>query len=259
MAALAPKDRPSFADPSAPVAPLEALHPIVEARRDPQAPFDVASSTMTSDSAWGALHWNPPSGSSSGSWGAPSHRALAGPGAADGPDQPARLRSRWHADPGHPGLVRTRPLRAERRTPREQGARAVFAAATPGLCICLLIGGLIYVIAPVMLLVSFGLSRRVWVSGRRVRTAFGVGLGIFGLLAILGSMTSEARIRRVVALPRDLRAVDLLGTARGHPGDRPSWSGHQRRRSPATRPHPVGIVGPCAQPAPAPCRRPCGS
>ena len=74
---------------------------------------------------------------------------------------------------------------------REQGARAVFAAATPGLCICLLIGGLVYMVAPVMLLVSFGLARRVWVSGKRVRTAFGVGLGLFGLLAILGSLTSE--------------------------------------------------------------------
>ena len=74
---------------------------------------------------------------------------------------------------------------------RERGARAVFDAATPGLCICLLIGGLVYMVAPVMLLVSFGLARRVWVSGRRVRIAFGIGLGLFGLLAILGSLTNE--------------------------------------------------------------------
>jgi len=191
MAALAPKDRPAFADPTAPVAPLAALHPIVEAGRDPQAPFDVASSTMTSDSAWGALHWNPPSGSTSGSWGAPSTAPWPAP------EQPMVLTSppvSGHGGMPTPGTPAWFGPGAYGQTPdtQEQGARAVLTAATPGLCICLLIGGLIYVIAPVMLLVSFGLSRRVWVSGKRVRTAFGVGLGIFGLLAILGSLTSEA-------------------------------------------------------------------
>src|SRR5689334_17420999 len=63
MARLAPKSRPQFADPSAAVAPLADLHPAVEAKRDPQQPFDVASSTMTTESAaWGATHWSPPSG-----------------------------------------------------------------------------------------------------------------------------------------------------------------------------------------------------
>ena len=100
---------------------------------------------------------------------------------------------------------------------REQGARAVFAAATPGLCICLLIGGLIYVIAPVMLLVSFGLSRP------------GVGFGQAGAHGVRRRTRSlrpardpriddeRGRIQRVVALPRDLRAVDLLGTAASPP------------------------------------------
>jgi hypothetical protein len=190
LAALAPKDRPLFADPSAPVAPLATLHPMVEAPRDPQAPFDVASSTMTSQSAWGALHWNPPSGSGSGSWGSPSSTPWPVP------EQPMVLSTppvSGHGGMPAPGTPAWFGPGAPERAPdtRELGARAVFAAATPGLCICLLIGGLVYLIAPVMLLVSFGLARRVWVSGKKVRTAFGVGLGLFGLLAILGSSTSE--------------------------------------------------------------------
>ena len=39
--------------------------------------------------------------------------ALAGPGTADGPDQPARFRTRRNADPRHAGLVRARRLRPD--------------------------------------------------------------------------------------------------------------------------------------------------
>ena len=60
MASLAPKDRPRFADPPVPVAPLATLIPPVADVRDPQQPFDVASSALTTDSGWGGVHWSPP-------------------------------------------------------------------------------------------------------------------------------------------------------------------------------------------------------
>src|SRR4051812_3975505 len=60
MAALAPKDRPVFDQPPVPLAPLGALVPPPEETRDPQQPFAVVSSAMTSDSAWGAVHWGGP-------------------------------------------------------------------------------------------------------------------------------------------------------------------------------------------------------
>ena len=37
-------------------------------------------------------------------------------------------------------------------------ARAVLDAATPGLCICLIIGGLVYVLSPIILWISVGLA-----------------------------------------------------------------------------------------------------
>ena len=67
VAAWAPKSRPLFDNPSAPLTPLSGLVPAQrEEIRDPQKPFTVVSSMMTSDSAWGAVHWAPPSGRSVG-------------------------------------------------------------------------------------------------------------------------------------------------------------------------------------------------
>ena len=57
VAAWAPKSRPVFDNPSAPVASLSSLVPIQrEEPRDPQKPFAVATTTMTSDSEIGRAH-----------------------------------------------------------------------------------------------------------------------------------------------------------------------------------------------------------
>ena len=66
MAAWAPKSRPVFDSPEKPVAPLSTLLPAREEPRDPQEPFAVVSSTMTSDSAWGAVHWASPASQPAG-------------------------------------------------------------------------------------------------------------------------------------------------------------------------------------------------
>ncbi len=190
LAAYAPKDRPRFDDPQAPVAPLAMLHPTVDDQRDPQAPFDVVSSTLTSDSAWGSLHWNPPSGAGSGSWGAPGSPPWSSP------QQPMALTSApapapegGLPSPGTPEWFAPPPY-GQPQDVREQGASAVFSAATPGLLICLLIGGLVYVIAPVMLMIAFGLSRRVQVAGRKVRIAFTAATALFGAIVTLGALTN---------------------------------------------------------------------
>ena len=64
-------------------------------------------------------------------------------------------------------------------------------AATPGLCICLTIGGLIYVLAPVLLVVALGLTSRVRVARRPVRRAFGVGLGLLGVIGTIAALTND--------------------------------------------------------------------
>ena len=119
MAAQAPKDRPFFDQPPAPVAPLETLVAAPPETRDPQVPFAVASSTMTSDSAWGALHSGPPSRSAGpGPARRPPHRRpIPGPGRSQ-PNGTAPLvptsapppDGRFPA-PGHAGLVRPRSVR----------------------------------------------------------------------------------------------------------------------------------------------------
>ena len=66
LAAWAPKNRPLFDSPEKPVAPLSTLLPTREEPRDPQKPFAVVSSTMTTESAWGAVHWASPTGQPAG-------------------------------------------------------------------------------------------------------------------------------------------------------------------------------------------------
>jgi hypothetical protein len=208
MAAYAPKQRPAFDDPPAPVAPLETLLPVVEETRDPQEPFAVVSSTLTSDSAWGALHWGPPTGPPANPlppnsvppppYGPP---APYGPPTIIGrpaPNEPLEIRSaapvpgpNGYPVPGTPGWFAP-PAYGERPTPPgEIGAKPVLDAATPGLCICLTIGGLVYVLAPVLLVVALGLTSRVKVAHRQVRRAFGIGLALLAVIATIAALTND--------------------------------------------------------------------
>ena len=213
MAAYAPKERPAFDDPPAPVAPLETLLPIVEETRDPQLPFAVVSSTMTSDSAWGvaalgtterpaghspdrpaghpAAHRSEPPGAGRP---VPPHAIVGRPA----PNEPLEIHSAPPANgpngypvPGTPDWFAP-PAYGERPPPPgEIGAKAVLDAATPGLCICLTIGGLIYVLAPVLLAVAFGLSGRVKVARRQVRQAFAIGLAVLILIGTVAALTND--------------------------------------------------------------------
>lgn len=64
--------------------------------------------------------------------------------------------------------------------------RAVLEAATPGLCICLGIGGLLYPFAPLMVVVAFFLRTRVKVAQVQVRQAFAVALVFLAFMALIG-------------------------------------------------------------------------
>jgi hypothetical protein len=197
MAALAPKERPQFSDPPVPVAPLATLVPPVETPRDPALPFEVVSSAMTSDSAWGAAHWSPPSGPAVGAGGGPwSPPTASGPAPWPPPTQPlvpvsgpaqnvsgfpAPGTAEWFAPPPYgqqPANVRV-------------DARQLFEAATPGVCICLVVGGFVYLIAPIMLGVAFALSSRVKVATAAVRRALLTGVIVLGVLALFAALTSD--------------------------------------------------------------------
>jgi hypothetical protein len=191
-AAWAPKSRPFFDNPLAEVAPLSTLVPLQrEEPRDPQEPFAVVTSTMTSDSAWGAVHWAAPSGqpvgpTAPGTSGAPLG-ALYPP-----PDQPIVVHGvpnsapAPYPTPGTPNWFSPPPYAQQSQPGPTVTAKSVIDAATPGLCMCLIIGGLVYVLSPIMLCISLGLAARVKVAAADVRRAHIIGLVVLVIMGVLG-------------------------------------------------------------------------
>lgn len=211
QARLAPIERPAFADPPVPVAPLATLVPVAEERRDPSIPFEVAASTMTANesSAWGAVHWNAPSGppilaaplsqqqqplpssalpgqghwnpNQAGQWPAPDLPLVPRTGPAPAaPGFPAPGTVGWFAPP---------PPGAQPLATGSVGLKEVIAATTPGVIICLLIGAVIYILSPVTLVVAAVLVRRVRVEAGLVRLMIGVGLGIVVLVTVVSTLS----------------------------------------------------------------------
>jgi hypothetical protein len=194
MAALAPKDRPIFDQPPVPLAPLAALAPAPDETRDPQEPFAVVSSTMTSDSsAWGAVHWGAPTGPPA-AYGDPAPMPAA---LSQLPmrTQPGPPDSRFPT-PGTPGWFGPGPSVDEPSAPPSVGAKAVWDAAMPGMCIVLGVGGLVYVVAPILFAVAFGLSRSVKVARDQVRRAFAIGAALLGLVCVLAALTNDEGFQR---------------------------------------------------------------
>ena len=190
MAALAPKDRPVFDQPQVPLAPLATLVPKAEERRDPQLPFAVVSSTMTSDSVWGAVHWGAPTGPPPGVPApAPTPRPPSQPLSAPR-TQPLPPGNPFPA-PGTPAWFGPGPYGEQPAPPRQVGAKAVWDAAMPGMCICLAVGGLVYYVAPIMFAIAFGLSRSVQVARDQVRRAFAAGSALLGLVGIVAALTND--------------------------------------------------------------------
>jgi len=193
-AAWAPKNRPVFDAPSSPVTPLGALVPARgEDPRDPEKPFTVVASMMTTDSAWGAVHWAPQAGrtvgpTASGNWSPPVGAPYPPP------DQPIAVRSGSSPTtapfpaPGTPGWFRPGPSGQQPQQFAPVTAKSVLDAATPGLCMCLIIGGLVYVLAPIFLCISVGLAGRVKVATAEVRRAHVFGLVVLAMLGVLGSL-----------------------------------------------------------------------
>jgi hypothetical protein len=191
VAAWAPKSRPVFDSPEAPVAPLSTLTPVREEPRDPQEPFAVVSSTMTSDSAWGAVHWAAPTGQ-------PSATGWTPPGAYQvQPEQPLPIRSdAGHTPnnfptPGTPQWFGSGPHAQQPQPITPVSARAVLDAATPGLCMCLIIGGLVSVLSPIILCISVGLAGRVKVAKAEVRRTYLLGIGVLSAIGVLGLLVVD--------------------------------------------------------------------
>ncbi len=180
----APTERPRFDQPRSAVTPLAQIAAPVPDHRDPTEAFAVVSSTMTAprpgDSAWGSLRWAPPTG----------QPVVAGPPTPvlSGPSTVMPAAPGWQPSPGGP--YQPAPY-APTPVPATIGAKEVIAAATPGLCLCLAIGGLVYVVAPIMLAIAVGLSGRVQVAKQQVRRTFLIGLAVLAAVAALTGLSSS--------------------------------------------------------------------
>jgi hypothetical protein len=195
LAAWAPKNRPFFDSPGGAVAPLSTLIPAREEPRDPQEPFALVSSTMTSDSAWGAVHWASPAGSPAAlptttGWAAP-------PGTPHPqPEQPLAVHA-WgnppgtFPAPGTPDWFGPGPYGQQPRPTSPVTARSVLDAATPGLCTCLIIGGLVSVLSPIILCISVGLAGRVKVAAAEIRRTYLLGMGLLAVIGVLGLLVVD--------------------------------------------------------------------
>lgn len=205
LTAPAPRERPVFDAPTVPVADLGQLVPAVQDERDPVRPFDVAASTVTSmDSAWGAAHWSAP-GSPPVAPGTPPlpggpypSPAPAGQRWDDPPPWPAPTspfppgagpaqQPNGFPPPGTPQWFGPGPVVAPQPpTAVPYDIRAVRDSVTPGLCMCLIVGGLTHLFSPAMLVVSYFLASRVRVAQRQVRRTMVAGLGALVFFAIMG-------------------------------------------------------------------------
>jgi hypothetical protein len=198
-----PTARPHFDHPSAPVAPLASLVPEPPDERDPNRPFDVVTATLTSESGWGTSPTEQPFVATAPFPSTPGV-GLLGPSALPGPTappgslaqpgsiaQPGRLAPQSdpyaYPSPGTPGwFAPPPPAYGDQRQPGRVDAKQVVEAATPGLCICLALGGLILPLSPVLVIVALFLSTRVRVAQRAVQTAFRLAAGAVGLFAVVG-------------------------------------------------------------------------
>ncbi|SDR84440.1 hypothetical protein SAMN04488543_0604 [Friedmanniella luteola] len=219
-AAGAPAERPLFAGPAAPVAPLAALVPVVADVRDPERPFEVVSSNLTSGGAWGSAHGGAGSGHGGLPTGplaaAPPPAPVALPGTAYLPEalpapapvapqqwpEPAPVPGGYpppapgaYPSPGTPQWFGPGPY-GEQPAAGRVDARRVLDAATPGLLIVLGVGAVVFVLAPVMVAVAFALRSRVRAAQHQVRRTLAVALGAVGFFAFVG----------LVRLPLDFSA-----------------------------------------------------
>ena len=67
----------------------------------------------------------------------------------------------------------------------------MLAAVTPGVLLTLVVGGFIWVLAPVTMVVAFVLSGRMLYGRKVTRTAFAAVLAFLGLVGLLSLITAD--------------------------------------------------------------------
>ena len=117
--------------------------------------------------------------------------ALGAVRAATDASDPAPAAGQPVPDARHPGWFGPGPYVEQPPAPPGIRPKVVWNAATPGMCICLAVGGLVYVVAPILFAVAFGLSRSVKVARDQVRRVFAAGAALLGVVGIVAALTND--------------------------------------------------------------------
>ena len=95
---------------------------------------------------------------------------------------PAPGTNQWFGPGGYPPAP---------SAPVAPSTRTVLAAATPGMLVTLVVGGFIWVLAPVTLVVAFLLSARMSYGRKATRAAYAIVLGLLGVIGLLALLTAD--------------------------------------------------------------------
>ena len=209
----APVERPAFDQPGVPVAALETLVPPVEETRDPSVPFDIAASSLTeATSAWSAAHWSRPidagpTPSAPIDYGSepwprqdqpppelpypPPAVPVAVPPYLRGPPPSGFPEPGGFPAPGTTSWFAPPPVPATPADPGRPGPGAVAASLTPGVIICLLIGGLVWPLAPITFALAFALTFQMKAGRALTRILFAVVAGLLVFVALVAILLGE--------------------------------------------------------------------
>lgn len=80
--------------------------------------------------------------------------------------------------------------------PAAPTARTVLAAVTPGVAISLLIGGVLWTLAPVTVVLAYLLAGRMTHGRTPTRTVFGIVLGLLGAVGLLALVSADGLFSR---------------------------------------------------------------
>jgi len=67
----------------------------------------------------------------------------------------------------------------------------VLAAVTPGVLLTLVVGGFIWVLAPITLILAFALSRRMTYARKATQTAFAAAMACLGIVGLVSIFTAD--------------------------------------------------------------------
>lgn len=114
----------------------------------------------------------------------PTYQPFPAPGQppAQGPF-PAPGTTQWFAPGSYP---QQQPLPAA-----APDARTVLTAATPGVLIALVVGGFIWVLAPITLVIAFVLTRRMTYARKAAHTAFAAAMACLGIVGLVSIFTAD--------------------------------------------------------------------